>query len=115
VVVRRAILFAAPEAEQVHDADATGQRLRQVAHEAELLRPGKPEASGRVFSIHGHLDAGEQARGVLDLVDDDRTRIPLQEPGGVAARQLDDARVVEADVRPPFARCFLQERCLARS
>jgi hypothetical protein len=64
----------------------------------ELLGTRQPKPSRAAVSIDGEFDVRQQTRRVLDFVDQDLTWKPLQEKSGVAARQLNQPGIIQADI-----------------
>ena len=83
---------------QRDDAYTTREALRDPSHEREVLRSGEPPPPHCVGSISPGLEVGEQVRRVLNLVDNHRRRIGLQEEPGILQRQGAGGEVVQGYV-----------------
>ena len=70
--------------EQLDDRHASGERLRDLRKETELLRSGQHEETGTPVEIHPRLDVGKQGRAPLGLIENSAIRIQTKEPSGSA-------------------------------
>ena len=71
------------------------ESLRQ---EQDVGGAGQQEAAGRALPVHRRLEGGEEAGGVLHLVEDDGAGQSRQKALGVAAGRGEDADVVQGEV-----------------
>ena len=79
----------------------------------KVLRTDEPEQTLLLPSVHLHLDMRQQFRGILDLVNQQRRREPLEKESRVLIGQGPDQRIIQGDVSPVFFREVPQERRFA--
>lgn len=104
--------FGLRESEEMHYADTPRQGLACVPHEMEHLRAREPVGALCPIAIYPHLDVRQEARRVLDLVDDDRSLEALEEELGLLYRKPPLQRIIEGDVVTAAFRNVLEERRL---
>ena len=74
---------------QADDVGAARERIGDRPHEPQGLRAGEEKGAGTsAVPVDGDLEVTEEARRVLNLVDDDGRRIPREEGAGIAFRLL---------------------------
>lgn len=105
--------FTAGKAQKLEYPDPSGQGFRHTPHHLKLLGAGQPEEIGGTALVAGHLDIGEQFRGVLDLVDQHRRRKTLHEQGRVAFGKGKYQRIVQGDIGSLRFAYMAQKGCFA--
>jgi hypothetical protein len=68
----------------------------------EMLRTGEPEQSLFLVSVHLHFDMGQQFRGILNLVDQQRWLKSLEKKGRIFFGQSPDQWIIQRDIGPIF-------------
>ena len=99
VVVERIAQLLDRHAFEIQHPAPSSQRIRHLLHEAELLRACEDELPVRVpVLVDLDLEIAKQPRGVLNLVDEERRGMSLEERSGVFLGKLCLRGEVKADV-----------------
>ena len=92
--------FGDGERQQVGNAHAPGERLRDVREQPELLGAGEHEAARDPHLVDHALEPGKEVRPALGLVEDRARGEPRQETPGVLLREGALGGVLQADIGP---------------
>ena len=76
----------------------SGQRLRDLVHEQEILRSGQNVCPGMIRVIDCHLNRGEDLRDPLHLVDDGRCTVARQKAVWIISGEPARLGVLQIDV-----------------
>ena len=88
----------AGKAQEGRDGDPSGQRLGDVPHHLELLGSDQPELARLPVFVNGHFVAWRQLGGALNLVDQERPGMALQEMNRIFPGQVQTSGVVQRHV-----------------
>lgn len=84
------------ERQQIDEGDASGKRVAEVSDRRELLGACQQVASGATaFSIYAQLQLRGELGNVLNLVEDQRFAVAIEERFGVLLRLLARERIIE--------------------
>jgi hypothetical protein len=98
------------ETQEIKDSHPSGQALGDPMHQPEVLGTGYPVSTRLTIIIDAHLDIGQEGGGVLNLVDKERRRIPLQEKRWIFIGQCPQGQIIERDM-PAFLAAEMLEQC----
>ncbi len=104
-------LFVPREAKEMKNSHPSCQGFRNPLHQVKRLRPRQPKESRFPGSVGINLEEGEKFRGVLNFIDQDGRRKPLEKKGGIPPGPLPQIGVVERKVLPfSLAQLFQKSR-----